>query len=383
MRTSPAPRQAGGARSSSQSDTTSPVPLASQGLSGTRGRLALTVTSASIDPAAIDFTRPGKHHYRAAFHLDGSWGYSLVPVTVINGARDAPGAPGNAVLGGTHGNESEGQIAVKRLCRDLDPETMGGRVILMPQLSESACSAHQRSSPEDNVNMNRAFPGMARGTLSYRIAHFVSSRVFPQARVVIDLHAGGREASFPLCTSLHPIPDRDQQAETLLVASLFDTPFIYIYSRQMASGLLTDQAEDEGKIAVGAELGVGEGSSRRGVAHAYEGVKNVLRHYGMLPGAITRVDTARPGPPRLVQAPDLGDYVPCPFDGIWEPAVDVGGDVAEGELLGRLHDFADHASAPTEITAHRAGVVVAMHFGAVCRRGATLYVIARDVPVEP
>ena len=339
--------------------------------------------SESIDPAAIDFTRPGKHHYRAAFHLDGSWGYSLVPITVINGARDAPDAPGIAVFGGTHGNEYEGQIAVKRLCRDLDPETLGGRLILMPQLSESACRAHQRSSPEDNVNMNRAFPGVARGTLSYRIAHFVSSRVFPQARVVIDLHAGGREASFPLCTSLHPIPDRAQQAETLLVASLFDTPFIYMYSRQMASGLLTDQAEDEGKVAVGAELGVGEGSSRRGVAHAYEGVRNVLRHYGMLPGAITRVDAARPGPPRVVQAPDLRDYVPCPIDGIWEPAVDVGGDVREGELLGRLHDFADHASAPIEITAHRAGVVVAMHFGAVCRRGATLYVIAGDIAVDP
>jgi predicted deacylase len=340
------------------------------------------VLSESIDPAAIDFTRPGKHHYRAAFHLDGSWGYSLVPITVINGACDAPDAPGIAVFGGTHGNEYEGQIAVKRLCRDLDPEPLGGRVILMPQLSESACRAHQRSSPEDNVNMNRAFPGVARGTLSYRIAHFVSSRVFPQARVVIDLHAGGREASFPLCTSLHPIPDRAQQAETLLVASLFDTPFIYMYSRQMASGLLTDQAEDEGKVAVGAELGVGEGSSRRGVAHAYEGVRNVLRHYGMLPGAVTRVDAARPGLPRVVQAPDLRDYVPCPFDGIWEPAVDVGGDVGAGELLGRLHDFADHASAPIEITAHRAGVVVAMHFGAVCRRGATLYVIARDVAAD-
>ena len=95
--------------------------------------------SASIDPAAIDFTRPGKHHYRAAFHLDGSWGYSLVPVTVINGVRArAPSTPGVAVFGGTHGNEYEGQIAVKRLCRDLDAETWRGRVILMPQLSESA-----------------------------------------------------------------------------------------------------------------------------------------------------------------------------------------------------------------------------------------------------
>src|SRR5690606_24999153 len=116
------------------------------------------------------FSLPGTHHYQAAFHLDGSWGYSLVPVTVINGTRSAdPARPldarGVAVFGGTHGNEYEGQIAVKRLCAELDAREMSGRVILVPQLSETACTAHTRSSPEDGVNMNRAFPGDARGTL--------------------------------------------------------------------------------------------------------------------------------------------------------------------------------------------------------------------------
>ena len=37
----------------------------------------------------INFSRPGKHHYQVAFHLDGTWGYSLVPLTVINGGRGA------------------------------------------------------------------------------------------------------------------------------------------------------------------------------------------------------------------------------------------------------------------------------------------------------
>jgi predicted deacylase len=341
------------------------------------------VTSVPIDPASIDFTAPGARHYKAAFHLDGSWGYSLTPITVINGTRPAPQAPGVAVFGGTHGNEYEGQIAVKRLCRDLDAEEIGGRVILMPQLSETACAAHARVSPEDGVNMNRAFPGDARGTLSYRIAHFVKSRVFPHVGIVIDLHAGGREAAFPLCTSLHPIADPDQQAAALTVARLFDTPFIYLYSRQMASGLLTDEAEAEGRIAVGGEFGFGEGSNPRGIMHAYEGVRNVLRYYGMLPGPVVRVDPRRSAPPRVVEAPDLADYVPCPIDGIWEPVVEPGLDVAAGALVGRLHDFDDHASAPIEVTAHRDGVVIALHFGAVCRRGATLYVIARDAPSAP
>jgi predicted deacylase len=340
------------------------------------------VTAARIDPAAIDFTLPGAHHYQAAFHLDGSWGYSLVPVTVINGTRAArAGAdpPGVAVFGGTHGNEYEGQIAVKRLCVDLDPAAITGRIILVPQLSETACVAHTRSSPEDGVNMNRAFPGAANGTLSYRIAHFVKTRIFPHVRIVIDLHAGGHEASFPICTSLHPIPDRDQWLETLDAARLFDTPFVYVYSRQMGSGLLTDEAEDEGKITIGGEFGFAEGASPRGVAHAYEGVKNVLRHYGMLDGDIVRIDPARPTPPRLVRAADLADYVPCPVNGIWEPLVQAGADVTAGQLLGRIHDFSDHTSAPIELQAPRAGVVIALHFAAVCRRGTTLYVIAQDV----
>src|SRR6185436_742320 len=102
---------------------------------------------------------------------------------------------------------------------------------------------------------------------------------------------------FPMCTSLHPLEDPAQWSESLAVAKLFDTPFVYVYSRQMASGLLTDEAEDEGKIAVGGEFGVAEGSSVRGIAHAYEGVRNVLRHYGMLSGDIIRVDAARPTPP--------------------------------------------------------------------------------------
>ena len=100
----------------------------------------------------IDFDRAGKHHYQVAFHLDGSWGYSLLSLTVINGKRGA-NANGVICFGGTHGNEYEGQIAVKRLGTDLDPERMTGKVVLIPQLSESACVANSRTSPLDGVNM--------------------------------------------------------------------------------------------------------------------------------------------------------------------------------------------------------------------------------------
>ena len=76
------------------------------------------------DHPKIDFSRPGKHHYQLALHQDSSWGYSLVPLTVINGLRkSAPQARTHGVVafGGTHGNEWEGQVAVKRLCLDSQP----------------------------------------------------------------------------------------------------------------------------------------------------------------------------------------------------------------------------------------------------------------------
>lgn len=336
-------------------------------------------------PEAVDFDRPGKHHYRLGFHLDSGWGFSLVPLTVINGLRSA--APGTepasiAVFGGTHGNEWEGQIAAKSLCQELDAAEICGRVILMPQLSQSACAANQRVSPYDNVNMNRAFPGNPRGTISYRISNFVKTRVFPKVRIVIDLHAGGREGGFALCTSFHPVPNAAQFNEIRLAASLFDTPFVLIYSSQMASGLLTDEAEAEGKIAVGGEFGFGEGVNRRGVLHAYEGVRNVMRHYGMLAGGITKIDPARASAPRLVDARNLDDYIPCPCTGVWEPLVDLGDEVRQGQLLGRLHGFANHAVAPREIRAHRDGILIMMCGIAVCQEGTTLFVIARDAAVS-
>ncbi|MCX6606354.1 MAG: succinylglutamate desuccinylase/aspartoacylase family protein [Acidobacteria bacterium] len=334
-----------------------------------------------VEPHSIDFNRPGTTHYQVQFHLDGAWGYSLVPLTVINGTLGDTflhKPNGVLVFGGTHGNEYEGQIAVKRLCRDLDPASLHGRVILMPQLSESACRANQRVSPFDNINMNRAFPGNPHGTLSSRIAHFVSSQIFPLGRVVIDVHSGGREGAFPLCTSFHPIPDPAQAAEIETVARLFDTPFLFIYASTMGSGLLTDHAEALGKISIGGEFGSGETADPVGIRHAYEGIRNVLRHYQLLPEPVQDIRPLGSPPPRLVSATELSAYVPCPRDGVWEPLVDLGAPVAAGDLLGRLHDFSDHAEAPLEIRANRSGYLLMTHRSARPLKGQTLYVIAEE-----
>src|SRR5262249_19996215 len=209
--------------------------------------------------------------------------------------------------------------------------------------------------PLDGVNMNRAFPGKAQGTISYRIAHFVKTRIFPLGRVVLDIHSGGKEGAFPICTSFHPIPDPAQQAETARAAQLFDTPFVLIYASSMASGLLTDEAEAEGKITVGGEFGGGETTSTVGVRHAYEGALNVLRHYGLLNGEIRKIRPPEAPRQQLIKADRLDYYVPCPRDGVWEAVGELGSPGLQGEVSGRRHDFSERRAASVAVRAPRRG----------------------------
>ena len=323
----------------------------------------------------LDFDRPGKTLYELAFHYDGEWGNALVPLAVINGTA-GPGR-GLVAFGGTHGDEYEGQVAVWRLMHELDPAEICGRVLLMPRLNTPACVAGTRASPKDGANMNRAFPGNPRGTLTSRIAHFVTTAVLPRADVVLDIHAAGRGGQqFALCASFHEVTDPAQRAEMVRVASLFDTPFVMIYSSEMASGLLTDQAESMGKVTIGGEFGHSGGVLRQGVAHAYHGIKNVLRHYGMLPGVVEPVDPGRGHPPRLVAATSLDNYIPAPISGVFEPCYDVGAAVVAGELVGRLYDFERVGAPPLEVRSPRDGYILLQPFEAPTRKGVTMLVIA-------
>jgi predicted deacylase len=331
------------------------------------------------DPSTIDFEKPGKSLYEVAFHLDATWGYAMVPMAVINGAGPRKGSI--VCFGGTHGNEYEGQVSVWRLMHELNPADLNGRVILIPRLNPPACIAGRRDSPIDPLygNMNRAFPGDPNGSVTRRIAHFVTSRIFPRVRVVLDIHAAGTGAHYALCSSFHMVKDPKQYAEMKEVACLFDTPFVMIYSSEMAHGLLTDEAEALGKVTIGGEFGHSEGVLFTGVNHAYEGVKNVLRHYGVLSGPVKAIDPKRGTPPRLVAAIHLNSYIPSPITGVFEPNQEVGAWVDEGQLIGRLYDFERIDIPPLAITAHKAGYLIRQPFQVPISKGETMIVIADEV----
>ena len=93
---------------------------------------------------SIDLARSGKQQgfLQVPYsHNLGGWANVMVPMTVI--ARGE--GPTVLCLGGNHGDEYQGQVAIMRLAREVAPEQVSGRLILVPSLNMPAAKAATRA----------------------------------------------------------------------------------------------------------------------------------------------------------------------------------------------------------------------------------------------
>jgi len=326
---------------------------------------------------AIDWESPGRRFYAVPFTADSSWGRLRLPLAIYGAARPGPTV---VAIGGTHGDEYEGPVGLKNLLVTLDPATLvAGRLIVIPVLNVPAFRADQRESPLDGGNMNRVFPGDARGTLTQRIARFVTDEVLARADVVLDIHAGGRGFQFAPCVSFHQVDEPTIFARYRETALLFGMPFVLIYTSGMGSGLLTEQAEAMGKVTIGGEFGFGASADLDGVRWAHGGVLNVMRHYGLLAASVEDLTLARWGRQRVVAQTDIDQYITAPTGGICEPLVELGAFVRAGTPVARLHDFERWDEPGLVISAPLDGYVMTRRFRARTEPGDVITVIAEEV----
>ncbi len=326
---------------------------------------------------AIDWDSHGVRRYSIPFTSDGTWGRTRVPLFVA-----CSGKPGTTVLaiGGTHGDEYEGPVGLKNLIQEIDPTRLvSGRLIVIPVLNVPAFYAANRASPQDGMNMNRAFPGDAKGTITSRIARFMTDEVLSRADVVIDIHSGGVGFEIIRTMSFHEREDPDSHKAFRETAFLFGTPFTMIYTGGMGTGLLTEEAEAMGKITLGSELGFGASTDYWGVRWAHHGTLNVMRHFGLLNEPV--VDNRPPGldRQRLVSATDIDRWITAPVSGISEPLVELGAFVRAGTPVTRIHDFERWDEPGVDIVADGDGYVMCRKFRAATEQGEVVMVIAEEV----
>ena len=327
--------------------------------------------------AALDWDSPGKRLSHVPFTLDATWGRVRLPLCVICGPR-----PGKTVvaIGGTHGDEYEGPVGLKNLIATLGAaDVVAGRVIVLPTLNVPAFQAARRDSPLDGANMNRVFPGDARGTITQRIARFVTDEIFPRADVVLDIHAAGPGFEIVRSASFHQIDDPALFAQYRETALLFGMPFVMVYTSGMGTGLLTEEAEAMGKVTIGGEFGFGGSADLEGVRWAHHGTLNVLRHNGLLDSPIENLVPAWVDRQRVVAQTDIDHYVTAPISGISEPLVPLGSFVRAGTPVARVHDFDRFDEPGVDILADMDGYVLTRRFRAQTSQGDVVMVIGTEV----
>jgi len=327
---------------------------------------------------SVDFDKPGKQlgHFAVPYSYNlGGWANLLIPICSIkNGA-----GPTALALGGNHGDEYPGPIAILKLMRELRPEQIKGRLILLPTLNQPAVKAATRLSPLDGMNMNRAFPGKPDGPPTSIIAHYLTTVLFPLADIVIDIHTGGRSVDFYPCSTMHLVPDPKQRQKMVEGVEAWGADFAFMYADIAGTGLLPVEAERQGKTVVTTEMGGGEPVSASVHRLTQNGLRNVLIQYGVLQG--TKKTRAEMGlvPTRWVQALDREDYRFAPESGIYETLVDLGAELKAGQPVGQIHFVERPDREPVQVIAPSAGILLATRGPSLVAQGDCVACIVHDV----
>jgi N-alpha-acetyl-L-2,4-diaminobutyrate deacetylase len=334
------------------------------------------MTRTIVSPEGLDLESPGRRDYHVKLEHTTIWAHHLIPVTVWVGPRAKPGR-GLAAIGSTHGDEIEGPVALKHLLGEIAIEEVLGRIILVPVLNVMAWKANRRETPDDGVNLNRAFPGNARGSVTYRLADFVTRFIFPRVHAVLDIHAGGEVARFPATANIHYLPDPAQRRAAETAARGFGTQFIMVYQNS-TPGLLTSLSEEMGKITVGTEMGWGRAVQVRGVSMSRQGVLSTAVREGLLKGEPPNVNV--PAQEQvMVDTSDPASSLLASHEGLFEPTVELGAEVKRGQRLAWLHDFNRIDEPPLELVAPHDGYVICQAWGARVMEGQVITQVGKPI----
>jgi predicted deacylase len=320
----------------------------------------------------IDYGRDGKQV--GYLHLPHSvtrsaYGTIAIPVAVV---RNGTG-PTALFMAGNHGDEYEGQVGLCNLIRTLRPDSIKGRVIILPAANLPAAMAGTRVSPIDGGNLNRSFPGDPGGSPTPAIAHYIDSVLFPMADLFHDFHSGGGSLAYLAFASTHEGPDAAVNARGLAALKAFAAPVSLVWRQGADPRYSPAAAMKRGVAALGGEFG-GTGSlSRSGLAVVEAGLERHLRHLGIIAGGL------QPRPTRMMAVPSHKYFVYAPHPGVFEPATDIGDMVKAGDLCGRVHFPDDPARPPAECHFQVDGVVVCQRHPARTERGDCVAHLAIDV----
>lgn len=255
-----------------------------------------------------------------------------IPVMVMNGAADGPTLIVQAVA---HGVEMVGAEVIRRLMREkLDPKKIKGAIIAVPVANPLALHFGTRNTPQDEMNLNRVFPGNPNKSTTDRIAHIIWTEAITKGDYMVDLHGND-----PPCTAFCLIKgtgNKKIDAESEKIAKAFGLTIVYKRVVQADfSGTGSGKAAEEGIPAITIELIDPRRVTDESIDLGLRGLLNVLKVLGMMEGQIEKQ------PSRYVWGNGLvedGVTVYTSRGGIMVTEKEPGEKISEGEVIARIYN---------------------------------------------
>ena len=286
-------------------------------------------TSQSIDIGGRTVPAGEKRQFRydaaTTYHGDAV----ELPVTVINGEQAGPTVFLSAAV---HGDELNGIKIIQEVADEYEPADIHGTLVCLHVLNVPGFLAQQRYVPISDEDLNRSFPGDARGTTAKRLSNAIYDEFIANCDLGLDFHTSTRKRT----TLYHVRADMDDPAIERL-ARAFGTSVIL--DGEGSEGTLRRVASRNGIPTVTVEMGRAHQFQTIHLNRALHCITSVLAEYGVLPDR----PVAWPGWTQVIARGDEKTWIRADTGGLvereWGPHLLV----EEGEPLFTISDhFKDH-----------------------------------------
>ncbi len=243
-----------------------------------------------------------------------------MPVQVVNGRRTGPVLFISAAI---HGDELNGVEIIRRLLRLQALNRLRGTLLAVPIVNVHGFLEQSRYLP-DRRDLNRSFPGSAKGSIAARLANIFLQQIVLKADYGIDLHTGAIDRS-----NLPQVRASLDDARANDIALAFGAPVVI--NANLREGSLRASAADNDIPVIVYEAGEALRFDEIAIRAGLRGVLRVMRRIGMLP-ASKRAPRAQPVVARS------SSWVRAPVSGIVTRRAQLGKSVRAQESLAVISD---------------------------------------------
>jgi predicted deacylase len=285
-----------------------------------------------------------------------------MPVIVVQGVRPGPRL---LVSSAIHGDEINGIFSIQRILAAVDPKQLAGTLILVPVVNLFGVIQQTRYLP-DRRDLNRCFPGSARGSLSSSLAHTFMKKVVRHITHSIDLHTAAIHR-----TNWPQVRANLDDPETYRLAKAFGA-HLMIHANER-DGSLRQAANQKGIPSLLFEGGAALRHDEEAVQMGTDGVLRVMRALGMS-------EKAPENPRKKSLESRKSCWVRAEQSGFFVPSCAPGKKAKKNQPLGkvwlRLHtDFAPEIE--IEVVSPFSGVVIGVTENPMVYRGDALIHVAQ------